>query len=450
MLIIEKQQAEIDELKAEVKELKARLNQNSQNSSRPPSSDGYQKPKPKPAFGKKKKRRGGQAGHRGKTLKRVAVADVIVECEPLGCVCGNAQWSGAVEIVDARQVFELPVAKLEVIEYRSLKRRCQCGRTSCGEFPAKVAAPVQYGGSVQTLVSLLSVHGCLSHRKIGQLMADIYGYQINEATCQELLRRTSEVIPIEQLKAGIERAEVIKVDETGIKENGRLKWLHNASSEELTYQYVHVKRGKEALRDEKSVLPNFCGVAVHDCWASYFSFAGMKHALCNAHILRELTGIIETDDSKWVLRMKQLLMEMYEKSDYGKGIIKEIGEYEKRYKEIIEAGEKEEPPPERRNPKGKLKRTKGRNLLERLRKHEEAVMRFAREEKVPFTNNQAERDIRPIKIKQKMNGGFRAQSGSESYCRINSFISTLRKQSRQVFQELLSVIQGNTFEIYQT
>lgn len=148
--------------------------------------------------------------------------------------------------------------------------------------------------------------------------------------------------------------------------------------------------------------------------------------------------------------MKELLMAMYRKSDYGKGIIAEIGKYEKSYDEILRVGETEEPPPERVKAKGKLKRTKGRNLLERLRKYKEAVLRFAKEEEVPFTNNQAERDLRPTKIKQKMNGGFRAESGTQSYCRINSVISTLRKQSRQVFQELLSLIQGKRFELFHT
>ena len=191
-------------------------------------------------------------------------------------------------------------------------------------------------------------------------------------------------------------------------------------------------------------------MAVHDCWGSYFGFSELKHALCNAHILRELNGIIENNDSKWAIKMKELLMEMYRQSDFGKGIIEEIGDYKESYQALLEEADKEEPPPERVKRKGKLKRTKGRNLLERLRKHEESVLRFATESEVPFTNNQAERDIRPTKIKQKMSGGFRSENGTQSYCRIQSFISSLRKQSRQVFQELLSVIEGNHFEVFQT
>lgn len=448
LLVIEKQQAEINELKAEVRELKARLNENSENLHRPPSSDGFQKPKP--AFSKKKKRRGGQFGHRGNTLKRVGNPDVVVDCEPLECVCGKPQWTEEVEVAEARQVFDLPAPRLEVFEYRRIKRVCGCGRSACGEFPAKVVAPVQYGEKVQALVALLSVHGCLSYRKIGQMFADIYGLELNEATAQEMLKRTAEMMPMAEIKAGVIASKVVNFDETGVKENGKLKWLHNASTDKWTYQFVHQKRGREAMTDEKSVLPKFFGIAVHDCWGSYFSFSEMKHAVCGAHILRELNGIIETGESIWGEQMKQWLMQMYRKSDCGKGIIEEIGEYEKSYDEILRKAEKEEPLPEKRNGRGKMKRTKGRNLLERLRKHKEAVLRFAKEKEVPFTNNQAERDIRPAKIKQKMNGGFRATNGTESYCRINSVISSLRKQSRQVFQELLSLIEGKRFEIYQT
>lgn len=448
LLVIEKQQAEIDQLKAEVRELRARLDQNSQNSHRPPSSDGFNKPRP--AIRKKKRRQGGQKGHPGKTLKRVSEPDLVIDCEPPVCECGRGDWIGESEIIDSRQVFEIPEPKLEVTEYRRIKRVCQCGRQACGEFPEKVTAPVQYGIKVQALVALLSVQGCLSFEKIGSLFADIYGYRLNTATCQAMVERTSQMVPIDQIKAAVMVAPVVSFDETGIGENGRTKWVHNASTEQLTYQFVHDQRGHAAMLDEQSVLVKFTGVAVHDCWPSYFKFSGIGHALCNAHILRELTGIIETDDSNWGRKMKRLLLRMYVKSDYGKGMIEQISRYEKSYDRILGQAEREEPPPKKINSKGKLKRTRGRNLLERLIKHKEAVLRFAREKEVPFTNNQGERDIRPLKIKEKMNGGFRSRNGTQRYCRINSFVSTLRKQKREVFQEILSVIRGNPFEVYST
>jgi transposase len=451
LLVIEKQQGEIELLKQEVSELKAKLNENSQNSNRPPSSDGFNKPNPKPAFaGKNKKRRGGQPGHLGKTLKRVETADVVVDCEPLSCVCGKTQWIDEAEVMDSRQVFELPEPRLEVIEYRRIRRNCRCGRRVCGEFPEKVTAPVQYGERVQAMVALLSVQGCLSFGKINQLFADLYGYELNEATAQRMLQRSSEVMPIEAIKAEITKSAVVNFDETGIRENGRLKWLHSASTSTWTYQFVDEKRGRSAMMSEASILAEYKGVAVHDCWESYFGFSEMKHALCNAHLLRELTAVMETSAVKWAGKMKRLLENIYVASAYAKGVVRDYAKYEKSYERILKQGEKQEPLAEKRKPRGKLKRSKGRNLLERMSKHKEAVLRFAREAEVPFTNNQAERDIRPIKVKQKMSGGFRAQSGTESYCRINSMVSSLRKQGRKVFQELVSIIKGKPFEVFQT
>ncbi len=440
----------IKQMQVEIDELKAQLKQNSQNSHRPPSSDDFQKPNPKPAIRRKKKARGGQKGHRGETLKKVEKPDVVVDCEPRGCVCGGAGWVGAGEILETRQVFELPEPRLEVLEYRRIKRTCQCGRDSCGEFPEKVSGQTQYGERVQAIVALLSVRGCLSHRKIGEIFGNLYSSELNEATIQEMLQRTSEVMPIEEIKAKILSEEVINVDETSLRENGIKNWLHTVSSKSWTYQFVHRKRGREAMEDEKSVLPQYQGVAVHDCLESYFGFSGMKHAICDAHILRELTGIIENSQSRWGWRMKRLLLRIYVASDYGKGTVADFARYEERYDEILREGEREEPPPERIHQKGKLKRTKGRNLLERMRKHKEAILRFAVEKEVPFTNNQAERDLRNAKVKQKMNGGFRAASGTQSYVRINSYLMSLRKQGRQVFQELVSIIKGKPFSTCQT
>jgi transposase len=437
----------IEQMQVRIDELEARLNEDSQNSNRPPSSDGLKKRKS--AMPKKKGQRGGQKGHRGKTLKMVADPDVVIECGPAACECGASDWT-ATEVIERRQIFDLPEPRLEVVEYQRIQRRCRCGITVSGKFPEKVSGSTQYGTRTQAMVSLLSVFTCLPHRKIGQLFADLYGYRINEATTQAMVQRTSEVIPLEEIKAGVINSEVANFDETGINNNGQLNWLHTASTEQLTYQFAHSGRGSQAMESEKSVLPEFIGVGVHDFLAGYFKFKQMKHALCNAHLLRELTGIIENNDSRWGRRMRDLLLEMYRKSEQGTGVIQEIGKYEKRYKAIIRAGEKEEPPPKKVNKRGKLKRTKGRNLLERMDKHQTGVMLFARQKAVPFTNNQAERDIRPVKVKQKVSGGFRSPEGMESYTRINSFISTMRKMNRQVFQELRSVIEGKPFVLFQT
>ncbi len=341
-----------EQMQAKIAELEGRLKENSQNSNRPPSSDGF--PKRKSGMPKKGGLKGGQVGHQGDTLRQVEAPDVVLDGEPQSCECGAPEWVSEAQIAETRQVFDLPEPRLEVVEYRRVKRTCKCGKTVSGKFPEGVLGPAQYGLKVQAMVSLLSVQGCLSHRKIGTLFADLYGFDLNEATPQKMVKRTAEKMPMEEIKAGLSASEVVNFDETGLREEGKLQWLHNASTALLTYQFVHAKRGREAMQSEKSSLPEFSGVGVHDCWASYFGFAGMQHALCNAHILRELTGLMETSASQWGGQMKELLWEMYEKSEKGTGVIAAIGAYEQRYFEIISTGEAEEPPPEKNQPERQM------------------------------------------------------------------------------------------------
>ena len=450
MEITQKQmQARQEEMAAEILDLKQRLNQNSGNSSKPPSSDGFNKPV-KSQLPKTKGKKGGQTGHSGKTLEMVAEPDQIRLCQPERCVCGQTAWIADGLVAERRQVFDLPKPKFEVLEYRRVARLCRCGQTVSGEFPEGVAAPVQYGLGVQAMAALLSVQGCLSYRKIGQLFKDLYGFQLNEATVQTMIERTAQKMPYREIRDALRKLKLIKVDESGIREDGKLRWLHNVSSEELTYQFVHPNRGYEALMSEESVLAEYRGTAVHDCYSSYFKFREIRHALCNAHILRELNGLVENAQSKWAWQMQVLLTSLYLAGEGGTKRVDQIGGYETRYRRILEIGEVEEPPPKKEKKKGKLKRTKGRNLLERMKKYEEAIMLFAKEKEVPFTNNQAERDIRPVKIKQKVSGGFRSKKGAESYVKIYSLISTLRKQKREVFKELTRLLEGKEFILFQT
>jgi transposase len=438
-------ETENEDLKAKVAELEAQLNSNSRNSSKPPSSDGYKR---KPAFPRKKKgKQGGQQGHKGRTLQQVEHPDKTVKHKPGPCDCGHVFSDEDLIVAETRQVFDLPQPKLEVTAHQLLKGKCPgCGKWHKGIAPQGVNAPVQYGNGVKTLAVLLNVDYRIPFKKIQTLFGDLFGYAINESTvysasrqCNEELKETMEII-----KAKIIEAITTHADETGMRVEERLRWLHAATTELYTYLFVHEKRGRLALESEQSILDKLSGWLVHDCWSSYFNFEGLSHALCGAHILRELEGLIENEHSKWPRVFKTFLMHVYEMPLEER--IRRRQHIEARYTMICSMGEKTEPPP-RKTPgkKGRYKRTKGRNLVERLIREKDAVLAFAFNQEVPFTNNLAERDIRPAKIKLKVSNCFRSFEGAEIYARIVSFVSTARKNDKNVFTELCTTFNGYNF-----
>jgi transposase len=434
-------------IKAENIELKARLNSNSHNSNNPPSSDGYKK---KPAFPKKKGvKQGGQKGHKGQTLKQVENPDKIVKCIPENCTCGHEFTKGQLVLSEKRQVFDLPQPKLEVIEYQIHKATCpSCGLEQKGVVPEGVNAPTQYGNNVKAFAVLLNVHFKLPYKKIQLLFNDLFGYSINESTvslagekCYEKLEKSEEII-----KSKITENNVIHADETGLRVAGKLHWLHTATTRLYTYLFVHEKRGTGALQSGKSILDKITGWLVHDCWSSYFNFKKLKHAICGAHILRELEGLIENNKTKWAKVFKSFIISVYEMPFEERA--KRRKHIESRYVRICEIGEKAEPPPlKTTGKKGRYKRTKGRNLIDRLIREKDAVLAFAFNKEVPFTNNLAERDIRPAKVKQKISNCFRTFKGAEIYARIEGFISTTRKNQQNVFSELCNTFEGYNFII---
>lgn len=442
---VSKLKKENQELKQKNSELKARINSNSSNSSKPPSSDGYKK---KPAFPKSKKgKQGGQKGHKGNTLKQIKNPDRIIKCIPDKCTCGHKFESGQFVLSETRQVFDLPQPQLEVTEYQIHKATCpKCGMIQKGAAPGNVSAPVQYGNKVKAYVALLNVHFKLPFKKIQLLFNDLYGYSINEATvisasklCFDKLNGSEQII-----KMKMAESEVAHADETGIRVNGKLHWLHTASSSMYTYLFAHEKRGRLALESDKSILNKISGWLVHDCWSSYFKFKGFKHAICGAHILRELQGLVDNNQSKWAEKFKSFLMGVYLMPHAER--IKQRKLIESKYRRNCETGERLEPPPLKAGNKGgRYKRTKGRNLVERLKREQDAVLAFAFNKNVPFTNNLAERDIRPAKVKQKISNCFRTLTGAEIYARIESFVSTARKNNRNVFSELCTTFEGYNF-----
>jgi len=433
-------QVENTRLQAENAELRRRLGLNSGNSHKPPSSDGYRKKRVQPALPKGEKRAsGGQPGHKGRTLRQVEKPDRVLMHLPEHCaVCGREIAAEEPhEVVSRRQVFDVPEPKLEVTEHRLGQIEC-CGQKQQGQYPEDVRSNVQYGSGVQALVVKLSVDHRMPLEQICCLFSDLYGYELNSETVERALEEGYELAaPLEaETKEQLAQAKVDHFDETGLRVGGRLQWLHTASNALYTHLFVHEKRGEEALRSESSILPEFTGWAIHDHMAAYYKFTQARHGACNAHILRELCGLME-DGSAWASAMHAFLLKLYRQALPLQG--KAARRAQQQYRLILSQAELEEPPPEPKVGRGRPKSTPGRNLLRRMTEHEDAILAFALVEGVPFTNNQAERDLRPAKVKQKVSGCFRTDHGARVYARLQAVISTCRKQERNVFVTLRSL-----------
>ena len=286
---------------------------------------------------------------------------------------------------------------------------------------------------------MLSVEYRLPIKKIKNLLGDLYGCELNQSTILSANREGYQKLDREekQIRAELLGSPINHYDETGVRVAGKLNWMHVSSNEKWTYLFVHEKRGKEALGSEKSDLKNYTGEAVHDCWESYFQFKNCRHIICNAHLLRELERLKE-NGSRWGRMMQKFIYTLYEASARGKKELKYREKWESLYQRICRRGEKEEPLPQK-NKKGRDKNSFGRNLLNRLKKYQAGILAYAFRAEVPFTNNQAERDLRNVKVKQKISNSFRKTEGAEDYARIQGFISTLRKQEMNVFQSLVNV-----------
>jgi transposase len=432
-------------LKAENADLRARLGLNSGNSHQPPSSDGLSK-KPSVALAKERgKKSGGQPGHAGHYLKMVDQPDVVMlHHAPSCCCCQQVFVSSQIEyILEKRQVVDIPPASVVVTEHQLGVITC-CGQPHLGTFPSDVRACVQYGSRIQAMSSLLNTDFRLPLEKISQLFFDLYGCSYNPGTVIRANEQLYQALaPIEaDLKQQLLQSEVAHFDETGMRVAGKLHWFHTACSGLLCYLFVHAKRGKQALQAQESLLKDFQHWAVHDCWASYFAFKHCQHALCNAHLLRELTHLQE-QGSEWAPQMHTLLLDLYKASEKASKVLDNQASWIERYQHICQQAHQEEPLP-RAAARGKPKNSKGRNLLNRLVSHQAAVLAFAWEEAVPFTNNPAEQAIRCIKVKQKVAMSFRTLKGAKVFARIQGFVTTCRKQKLNVFQQLLLVLNNNT------
>jgi transposase len=438
-------QARVRDLEVQNADLSQRINTNSRNSNQPPSKDLY---KIKPALPKfSKGKQGGQIGHKGRTLAQSSSPDEVIElATPMICSCGLDVNDVPLKLQQKRQLFDLPKVKLYVKEYRQYSRVCpSCKNRLLCDFPVEVSQPVQYGRGVMALCNLLSSSFHLSCQQIGQLFSDLYEQPLNVATVIAANERAYRALELTEhiIKEQVLASDTAHFDETGLACEGKTHWLHTACTAVWTYLFVHTKRGKKALESPKSLIKDFTKVAVHDCWASYFGFKNASHALCNAHLLRELQALIE-NNSQWAIKMHALLMKLYQLTDKGKTHLDNLTPYIQEYQIICQEANVEEDQPIKK-PRGKPKSSKGRNLLNRLIEHQNSVLAFAKYDTIPFTNNQAERDIRPVKGKIKNAGCFRSTDGADHFARIQSFVSSARKQSQSVFKELIDTHQGYNF-----
>lgn len=445
-------------LEERIQSLEDQLAKNSSNSGKPPSSDGYVKPSPKSLRHRHKTKTGGQPGHPGNTLKAVSHPDRIEIHRVHRCRhCGISLEGILVEGMEKRQVFELPPVRIEVVEHQAEMKRCpRCGTYTKADFPECVTQPVQYGPGFQAQMVYWNQYQMIPLERVCEMTEDLYGHRPSEGTLVSICQEAAESVrPVQAaIHAYLKQQESVgHFDETGVRVEGKLRWLHSVSTALLTYFAIHAKRGKVAT-DDIGILSGMNGIAMHDGWPTYFRYADVTHALCNAHHLRELTFLEEQYPQKWETEMKELLREIKTEVEKAKGKRETLSErqimkYEQRYDALIRRGLRNNPRSKvatgEKRGRGRIRQSPPRNLLLRMKIHKRAVLLFMRDFRVPFDNNQAERDIRMTKVKQKISGGFRSWQGADAFCLIRGYISTARKNRQRVLTVLRDAIEGKPY-----
>ena len=443
----------LEAVESRLEALEKRPKKTSRNSHKPPSGDGFGK-RTQSLRTKSDKSSGGQPGHPGSTLEWSETVDWVETHDVTSCGgCGASLEAVAPERWLARQVFDIPSIELMVTEHQVAVKCCgQCGQETQGCFPAEASNVVQYGARLKSMMVYLMDAQLLPSARTCEVLRDLLGVNVSEGTLY-----TSRTQCFEQL-ASIEQethealvnASKVHFDETGLRVNGHLWWLHVACTDGLTYYFVHSKRGQVAM-DEMAILPEFSGKAIHDGWKSYQGY-GCEHFLCNAHHLRELRYLLEQYGQWWAYQLSLLLVTILSLVQAAKAqgktalAFEQIEAFETRYADILEQGFAANPiptPPDNAPKKrGRPKRSPPRNLLERLRSQQASVLGFMYDFEVPFDNNQAERDMRMMKLKQKTSGCFRSVDGARMFCRIRGYLSTLRKQTQPILDALICVFSG--------
>ena len=434
-------------LEAKVNNLEKRLNRNSKNSDQPPSSDGLRKFPRRPS--KSKRNSGGQSGHKGKTLRFSEHPDKVIRHSADCCDdCGASLTNVEGVFVSRRQEIEIPEKPVQVIEHQCLEKQCpHCGQHNRGQYPAHVTGNVQYGRRFKAFCLYLMNYQLLPYERTGELLKTLLGYQPGGGTLKRILDHAYEALePIEKLiKEAIRGSPVGHGDETGIRVDGYTRWMHVFSNPSYTYYYWSKHRGQKAHHAD-GLLPGYQGILMHDAYRSYFVHE-YEHALCNAHLLRELQAIDETEaQARWSRRLMRLLRVAWALVKNAKASgqtqlsLKQRDRIFALFDQIVGRADTQEPRKQRQvGQRGRVGQSISRNLLDRLITHKADYLRFVGDFRVPFDNNLAERDLRMSKLQQKISGCFRTEGGANSFCRIRGYISTLRKQDHKLLPALLSL-----------
>lgn len=433
----------IHALVARVEELERRLGLNSSNSGKPPASDGFKKPcRVNNQREKTGRKSGGQEGHEGTNLRQVATPDKVIDhCPPVCAGCGGALGVEQATGHRKRQVFDLPKPVVEVTEHRAYICWCpECGTETQAAFPDEVTAAAQYGATVVALVVYLQAWHLIPEDRLAELMGDVFGVELATSTIAAMGQRKAQELAglADQIGEQVKQAAVKHLDETGYRIAGVLQWLHVASTWLLTCYRTSRKRG--------AMLAGVRGIIVHDFWRPYLTMDGVTHALCNAHHLRELKALIDIEKEPWALAMHRFLRHACHAANLARERRRSLKPavlvwLSARYDRILAQGftfHESQPPLDAsgRKRRGRTRRRTGHNLLIRLRDHKDDVLRFLCDPNVPFTNNQAERDLRMMKVRQKISGGFRSETGAQTFATLRTVLSTARKQGWNILEIL--------------
>ena len=456
--VVEASQAEVRQqvatLIAQVAELTARLNKDSHNSHKPPSSDGLAKKLRTRSLRKRSgKKSGGQAGHPGVTLALVDDPTDRQVWAPRTCdACGTALAQAKVVTTERRQVVDLPEPQLEIVEHQALHKVCpRCQAVTAGTFPPEVTQPVQYGPRLKATAVYLQIGQFLSYERTVETLRDLFGVAPSEGTLTTAQATAyTRLEPIETaIVTALRQQAVLTVNESGARVAQALHWIHVAGTDTLTYYARHAKRGYDAIL-AVGILVGFTGRRVHDALAAYLKLPGL-YALCNAHLLRDLIALVEDSEQAWATSLIRLLVHMKDAVAEARAAgltelpARQRAGFEAAFTRLIQRGDKANPPSPPTGRRGRTKQTPARNLLDRLITHRGAVLAFLHDFHVPFDNNRAERDLRMIKVKLKVSGCFRSPEGADYFCRIRGYISTLRKQDYSAFDGLVSVFAGQPY-----